>query len=277
MVSMNTKKRLSLYLIIGLCLVVIVGYGMSKSKCDGQNIYFDISLENVVYRVTLENYRLYVENSNTLEKKKLLEDLFIDMVIYDINEDGKEELLLLTLNEEKQGIEGKDFGKELQFYELIVEDKVLMPKLMYTNNIGSVQPFMLRGGRLQENETSIFVGVYKKTRYYEEIINRPFFFSWNGLFIERKWTGSYLSHNELIDLVFVDLTGDGLDEIAVLEETSRGAYQVSLYKWLNFGFDYLTSSKKKDMPLGRLKVTTEKGKAKIKIVYESGREEDVAF
>lgn len=108
-------------------------------------------------------------------------------------------------------------------------------------------------------------------------MNRPFFFSWNGEFIERKWTGSYLSHNELMDLVFVDLTGDGADEVAVLEKTPAGTYQVSLYKWLNFGFDYLTTSKQTYPQLGCLKLEKKGEQSKIKLQYSNGAEEEVDF
>ena len=276
---MNISKKT-----LGICMIILgvsVGVGLScvmneKNKDDHVK-YIDIQLENKVYKFILEGYQLYIEPDNTSKKKMLLDEPLVDAVAYDMNQDGKEELLVLTLNQEGLDKDGRRFGKELRFYKLEQEEESVEPTLIYRNNISSVKPFMIEAGSLERGEVNIFLGVYKDTKYYKEIINRPFFFSWNGKFIERKWTGSYLSHNELMDLVFVDLTGDGSEEIAVLEEVRQDVYQVALYKWLNFGFDYLATSKSTYNKQGVLKVGSEAGKCKIKIEYIDGTEEDVAF
>lgn len=238
-----------------------------------------VQIKGQIYTLVLNKHKLYLENPETKVTKRLLEEPLLDMVCYDMDQDGKKELLVLTLNQEPSGVEGRFFGKELQFYTLDIEGDLLKPHLIYKNNISSVRPFSLKAGKLEgdKTDTTLFVGVYKDTKYYKEVMNRPFFFSWNGEFIERKWTGSYLSHNELIDLVFVDLTGDGADEIAVLEKTPQGTYQVSLYKWLNFGFDYLITSKDIYSEAGCLKVDWQKGKTQIKIQFAGGIQEEVGF
>lgn len=274
-----SKKQMVSCLMIGIILVVTIGL-IVKSLTTKEILKTGVvDIEGQGYTLTLKNHQLYVENSTTKVISTLLEEPLLDMTCYDMNQDGKKELLVLTLNKESSKVKGRSFGRELQFYTLEVENELLTPYLIYKNDISSVNPFSLRAGKLEPGEayTNIFVGVYKNTKYYKEVMNRPFFFSWNGEFIERKWTGSYLSHNELMDLVFVDLTGDGADEVAVLEKTPAGTYQVSLYKWLNFGFDYLTTSKQTYPQLGCLKLEKKGEQSKIKLQYSNGAEEEVDF
>lgn len=270
------KAQVTGYLSI-IAIILTVGICFNSNKNIGGRIQQieKVEIKGYVYTLVLKNQQIYVEDSSGKVTRLLLEESLLDMACYDINQDGKEELLVLTLSQEPSKVQGRSFGKELQFYNLEIEEKLLKPRLIYKNDISSVHPFNLRVGKLETGEayTTVFVGVYKDTKYYKEVINRPFFFSWNGKFIERKWTGSYLSHNELMDLAFIDVTGDGADEIAVLEKTSSGTYKVSLYKWLNFGFDYLTTSKKSYGELGRLKIETQNGKAKIKLLFANGKEE----
>ena len=272
----SSKKQIVSYLIM---ILVTIGFIISRSAIKEIVKTEEVDIKDQGYTLTLKNHRLYVENSTTKVISPLLEEPLLDMTCYDMNQDGKEELLVLTLNQESSKVKGRSFGKELKFYTLEEENQLLKPTMIYKNDISSVRPFSVRAGKLEIGEaySNIFVGVYKNTKYYEEVINRPFFFSWNGQFIERKWTGSYLSHNELMDLVFVDLTGDGADEIAVLERTQEGAYQVSLYKWLNFGFEYLTTSKENYTQQGCLKLEKQGEQTKIKIRFLNNKEEEIGF
>ena len=277
--QLSKKQMVSYLMMIGIIVLATIGFIISSPAIKEIVKTEVVDIKDQGYTLTLKNHQLYVENSITKVISTLLEGPLLDMTCYDMNQDGKKELLVLTLNQEFSEVKGRSFGRELQFYTLEVENELLTPYLIYKNDISSVNPFSLRAGKLEPGEayTNIFVGVYKNTKYYKEVMNRPFFFSWNGEFIERKWTGSYLSHNELMDLVFVDLTGDGADEVAVLEKTPAGTYQVSLYKWLNFGFDYLTTSKQTYPQLGCLKLEKKGEQSKIKLQYSNGAEEEVDF
>ncbi len=277
--QLSKKQMVSYLMMIGIIVLATIGFIISSPAIKEIVKTEVVDIKDKGYTLTLKNHQLYIENSITKVISPLLEEPLLDMTCYDINQDGKKELLVLTLNQEFSEVKGRSFGRELQFYTLEVENELLTPYLIYKNDISSVNPFSLRAGKLEPGEayTNIFVGVYKNTKYYKEVMNRPFFFSWNGEFIERKWTGSYLSHNELMDLVFVDLTGDGADEVAVLEKTPAGTYQVSLYKWLNFGFDYLTTSKQTYPQLGCLKLEKKGEQSKIKLQYSNGAEEEVDF
>lgn len=275
-----SKKRIIVSLLgIGVTLIVSVSLAIGRENLKGIVQIKEIHLNNKIYTLILKNQHLYIERPNTKELSLFLEEAILDMTYYDLNQDEKEELLVLTLDQDPSPVEGRRFGKELQFYVLDVQSGELEATLMYKNDISSVHPFSLRAGKLEKGGaySNLFVGVYKDTKYYKNVINRPFFFSWNGKFIERKWTGSYLSHNELMDLVFVDLTGDGADEVAVLEKTQSGTYQVSLYKWLNFGFEYLTTSTGHYSKQGVLKLEKQGEQMQIKLLFPDGKEEAVDF
>lgn len=183
------------------------------------------------------------------EVSSLLLENVLDIKFYNLDFEGNDELIVLTLapNEEEEEVfrEGhSQYGEKLQLYDLSLEKERPKVTLKYTNYMKSIHPWKIDAGKIDDKDiyANIFVGVYKDTRFYKEVINRPFFLTWNGEFIERKWTGSYLATNEYVDLIFVDFIGDGYDEVAVLERKEDCTYQVSLYKWLTFGFEYLMSS-----------------------------------
>lgn len=274
------KRRGIIYtVLLSLILIISIDFHKSDSTSSTMQQIEQVEIEGQIYTLIFSNYKLYIREAKKQGIKPFLQEALLDVAYYDTNQDGIKELLVLTLNEARSQVEGRRFGKELRLYSLEMTNEGPIPSLMYKNDIGSVNPFSIRVGKLEaaKDDTTVFVGVYKATKYYKDVINRPFFFSWNGEFIERKWTGSYLSHHELIDLAFVDLTGDGADEIAVLERRSDGTYQVSLYKWLNFGFEYLTSSKKKYTQPGYLRLEESKGQAVIKLWFAEGKEERVDF
>lgn len=184
------------------------------------------------------------------ENSLLLLDNVLDAEFYNLDFKGNDELIVLTLCEEAEKAykeKHSQYGENLVVYELSAKNGIPKITVKYTSNMKAMHPWMIEAGKLDDRkgEANLFVGVYKDTRFYKELLNRPFFLSWNGDFIERKWTGSYLSIREYTDLIFLDFTGDGYDEIAVIEKEENGAYQVSLYKWLTFGFEYLMSSKER--------------------------------
>lgn len=277
---MSGNIRFSKGALVGvcMCLTIVLGRGVLKegraaSSISPQTKYLTLTVEEKLYPLTLEAGRLCWEkgkgDSSILVKAEL-----VDATTYDLDKDGVEELIVLTQNKE----EGKSaFGKELQVYTVVASREGLEATFLYGNNIGSVQPFRISAGSLLEGESHIYVGVHKATVFHEETMNRPFFFTWNGAFIEQKWTGSYLSKSEPYDVLFIDVSGDGQDEIAVLEKELDGTYQVSLYNWLGFGFQHLTTSTTRHKAGGRLGKAYDKGKVTISVQYSDGEQEVVEF
>ena len=207
---------------------------------------YETNVEQKRVILDLEEHQLFY----SLEEGKMSKDPVLmgvlDATCYDIDCNGIDELIVLMLAEEKD-FKGKHeaYGGVLAIYDLSLIENELRLQLRYTNDIGSQHPWMLAAGKLEDRDTygNFFVGVEKSTRFYQDVINRPFFFNWQGVFLERKWTGSYLSRNEYIDLCFIDFDEDGYDEVATLERREDGTYEVSLYKWLSFGFQHLVTSK----------------------------------
>lgn len=228
-------------------------YGMAstsdplpKGVSDKLEQVYEISVEQKRVILDLEDHQLFYSLEEGKRNKVPLLIGVLDATCYDIDCNGIEELIVLMLADEED-FEGKHeaYGNALSIYELSLTDDALQLHLRYTNEIGSQHPWMLAAGKLESGDDygNLFVGVEKSTRFYQEVINRPFFFTWQGAFIERKWTGSYLSRNEYVDICFVDFDGDGYDEVAALERNEDGTYRVTLYKWLSFGFQPLISSK----------------------------------
>lgn len=150
-------------MMIGIIVLVTIGFIIS-SPAIKEIVKTEVAdIEGQGYTLTLKNHQLYVENSITKVISTLLEGPLLDMTCYDMNQDGKKELLVLTLNKESSKVKGRSFGRELQFYTLEVENELLTPYLIYKNDISSVNPFSLRAGKLEPGEayTNIFVGVYK--------------------------------------------------------------------------------------------------------------------
>lgn len=217
----------------------------------------------------LKQHQLVYLGEQEKQQYRVMLEKVLDATLYDLEGDGKDELIVLTLNqEEEQAITlkkaHKAYGDELQIYELTFDEAPTLT-LQYTSKMREMHPWKIEVGRMEDeqNRPILFVGVYKATRFYEEMMNRPFFVAWNGDFIERKWTGSYLSPHEYKDLIFVDFDQDGYDEVATLEVLADGSYQVSLYKWLTFGFQYLMSSKEVYREASNLTVKQENGKQEI--------------
>ena len=219
---------------------------LPKVVSDKLEQVYETKVEQKRVILDLEEHQLFYSlEEGKMNKAPLLIGV-LDATCYDIDCDGIEELIVLMLASEKD-FEGRHeaYGNALSIYDLSLAGNELQLHLRYTNEIGSQHPWMLAAGKLESGDAygNLFVGVEKSTRFYQDVINRPFFFTWQGTFIERKWTGSYLSRNEYVDLCFVDFDGDGYDEVAALERREDGTYQVSLYKWLSFGFQHLITSK----------------------------------
>ncbi|MFC1567023.1 CapA family protein [bacterium] len=79
------------------------------------------------------------------------------------------------------------------------------------------------------------VGVWKKTRYYDEYDNRLFIYNRTENYIYPKWLGSKFA-NPFIDYEFSDIDNDSRDELILLEKCNDGNKRIVAYRWNTFGF-----------------------------------------
>lgn len=165
----------------------------------------------------------------------------MDYKIYDIDNDNIDEISIITKKNKKD-----KYGNDLIIFKPYFENEIIKYKEIYRQNFYDLKPWKINIGNIDnDGETDFFIGVYKTTQYYKDLRNRPFFYSWNGEKLYKKWTGSYFSENDLIDMIFIDSLGKGYDQVVILEKISGRKYQncrVSMYMWNGFGFQEIIKS-----------------------------------
>ena len=93
-----------------------------------------------------------------------------------------------------------------------------------------------------DKKFEICVGVWKRTRYDTVVSNRLFIYNSRGPYIYPKWLGSRVN-SPLIDFDFIDIDSDGIDELLTLELNEDSSKKINLYKWFEFGFDFIKTLK----------------------------------
>lgn len=140
----------------------------------------------------------------------------IDKVIF--------EDLTFTIEGRERLYEGVVYGRDICVYE--------NNKRIYKRNYEKIRPWAIDLGDLEDDGIlDVYIGAYRATDYYP-LAKRPFFFEWQGKMI-KKWTGSYLSYNTLVDLKM-----DGMKVIT--REFNDDNYYEGIYMWQHFGFVQLS-------------------------------------
>ncbi len=116
----------------------------------------------------------------------------------------------------------------------------------------SLQPWLLRSGR-RRDECLVFVGVCRRTRFDPALRPRPFIYRLEAgaAPLRPVWLGSFLAR-PFEDVVWVDLTGDGADELVALERTAEGRSALTAYAWRSFGLEPLASTERVGCALPQL-------------------------
>ena len=225
----NTKSFIRLVFILGI-FIIITGCGnYSKNLYKGAVVETAV-VEGLTYSILIKDHVLYSQNEKNTDK--ILDYEIIDMKVYDIDNDGNDELIVID-----------SANENIILFEIEQIDSEFAIEEIYRKNFSDIDPWMVEAGDVDaDGIVEIFIGVNKRTEFYEDIRNRPFYYSWNCEKLQKKWTGSYFSEKELIDVRFADLFESGRDETIVLERNKEGKYVVSIYSWLGFGFIKIVSS-----------------------------------
>jgi hypothetical protein len=72
--------------------------------------------------------------------------------------------------------------------------------------------------------------------FYKDVRRRPFFYSWDGNRLHKKWLGSFFTEWDLVDITFGDYYNLGYDVAAVLEK-NQDVYRIGIYQFIGFGFE----------------------------------------
>ena len=197
--------------------------------------YIDnITVDNKIYKVYEKNNYLYIKKNNGFNK--IIDERIIDFKIYNLDNDENDEILIITKHE------AKEHGSDFIIYDTEEVGDSIKSKEIYRQDFYDIKPWKVDACNLDnDGETDIFIGVYKDTVFYKDIRNRPFFYSWNGEQLNKKWLGSFFTDWELIDIAFGDYYNLGYDVVAVLEK-NNDSYRVSYYKFIGFGFENMDTS-----------------------------------
>jgi len=197
---------------------------------------YDIKVENNIYKVVFRNNTLYSDYH--FKYKKLLQEKIIDFKFYDIDGDKSDEILVITKRHEKS-----NYGEYLIIYDMNLIDQTIVSTELYRQDFSSINPWKVDACNLDnDNNTDIFIGVNKDTIFYKDVRNRPFFYSWDGEKLYKKWQGSFFTDWDLVDITLGDYFNYGHDLAAVLEKNKNDEYRIGLYNFTGFGFLNITTS-----------------------------------
>lgn len=216
-------KKLLIILLIGAVWI----YFRQPESCDiviGQNSYKLYEKNNYLYgKIGMKPYRVADEK-------------IMDFAVYDIDGDGDEEILALTYGGDEV------YGRDFIIYRVGKAGERITAKEIYRYDFSEIKPWKVGACNLDnDGEADIFIGVYKDTIFYKDVRNRPFFYSWDGNSLNKKWMGSFFTDWDLADITFGDYYNLGCDMAAVLEKRN-GEYRVGIYKFIGFGFENMSVS-----------------------------------
>lgn len=155
--------------------------------------------------------------------KYIMGERVLDYTEGDIDENGEDELILLT-----KGVFSK-YGKDIIIYS--------SGKEIYRKDFTELKPWKVAIGDIDgDGIDEISIGVYKTTIFHPVMDKRPFIYSYEDGEFYPKWRGSRLSR-PFRDYQFYDIDGDGGDEIISIEILENDEKLVNTYKWKGFGFE----------------------------------------
>ena len=192
-------------------------YGAGEIRVE-QNIYDLYEKDNYLYIKTDEGFSKFID-----------EELF-SYKIYNIDNDENDEILAISMHE------SKEYGSDFIIYDIEEADGTIKEKEIYRQDFSDIKPWKVDACNLDnDGETDIFIGVYKDTVFYKDVRKRPFFYSWNGERLNKKWLGSFFTDWDLVDIAFGDYYNLGYDLAAILEK-NNDSYRIGYYKFIGFGF-----------------------------------------
>ena len=187
-----------------------------------------ITIEQNTYELYVKDNYLYIKTDK--EFNKLIDEQLIDYKTYNIDSDDNEEILVIVKHETEE------YGSDFIIYGIEEAGVSIKTKEIYRQDFSEIKPWKVDACNLDnDGETDIFIGVYKDTVFYKDVRNRPFFYSWDGERLNKKWLGSFFTDWELIDIAFGDYYNLGYDAAAVLER-NNDSYRVGIYKFVGFSF-----------------------------------------
>jgi hypothetical protein len=179
----------------------------------------------------IERYNLDGKVSEYKPDLGLLGEKVISATISDINNDGLDELLIIS------GEADSEYGRRLRVYEFDNDFREV-----FEQDFGDMNPWKVQVCDVDgDGQEEISIAMYKTTVFNSVMAKRPYIYSWQNGTTAPKWRGSRLSR-PFDDYIFTDIDCDGADEIIAIEMLEDGRKVVNSYKWKGFGFEGFAES-----------------------------------
>lgn len=189
-----------------------------------------IEADGITYNLFEINGYIYSRHNFSFEK--FIDERLFDYVIYDLDNDKNDEIIALTQTNSDA------WGKNVSYYDVEISSGKIIAEEIYREDFSSLFPWKIEACNLDnDNFADIFIGVEKDTVFYSDVRSRPFFYTWDGEKLKKKWLGSFFSLWSLKDIAFGDYFGLGFDVAAVLEENENKECRISFYNFVGFGFE----------------------------------------
>ena len=194
----------------------------------------EIRVEQNTYDIYEKDNYLYIKTGKKYDK--IFDEEIIDYKIYNIDSDDDGEILVISRHAREE------YGSDFIIYDTEEAEGTILTKEIYRQDFCDIKPWKVDACNLDnDGETDIFIGVYKDTVFYKDIRKRPFFYSWDGDRLHKKWLGSFFTDWDLVDIAFGDYFNLGYDVAAVLEK-NNDSYRVGIYQFIGFGFENMDTS-----------------------------------
>jgi hypothetical protein len=198
---------------------------------------YNIKGEYNKYIVSNNTFYLYAKDScitvfsgkgKQLLKHDLKEMMIVSCFLSDINDDGSDEILLLTSDN------GNEYGEYIRILSWDQKDSM---NEIYKADFARIKPWKVQTADVDgDGKMEVSLGVYKTATFDPKPAKRPFIYNWNPHGLTPKWLGSRLSR-PFEDYIFADINNDRKDELISVELTHDNKKVVNSYSWKGFGFE----------------------------------------
>lgn len=160
----------------------------------------------------------------------------------DINDDEKDELLLITNDSDTVMTldTGERYGTHIKIYSKYViqnDIPVAQGEPDYQFDLSDIKPLEIQAGDINGDGTAeIAVCVYKTAKFHPVPAKRPFFYDLINGGLEPVWLGSRLAR-PYADYILFDVDDDDIEEIISIEFAENGNKVLAVYDWKGFGFE----------------------------------------
>jgi len=170
----------------------------------------------------------------------------VSLCVGDADGDGLDDMLLLT------------GGGCLEEAGLRYADMLLLcdmpkagqaPVVRTSLDLTRLRPLKIQLGDIDgDGRLEIALCVYKETTFDPQPAMRPFFYRWEDGDLAPVWRGSRLAR-PFDDYRLADLDGDGRAELVSVEALADGGRLICVYRWRDFGFEWVAESNALPAPL----------------------------